>query len=78
MHISVSSLRMRRMASPAAFRFDTSKRPVFVVGNEAADVDSLVSAPLGYTEFRLALQSCKVEGQGTVKTLYKKTVSLSF
>ena len=35
----------RRMARPA-FGVD-SRRPVFVVGNEAADVDSLVSASLG-------------------------------
>ncbi|CAE7397805.1 Prune1 [Symbiodinium natans] len=47
-----------RMASPAAFRFDTSKRPVFVVGNEAADVDSLVSA---YVTAQL-LESPEVQG----------------
>ena len=35
------------MASSTPFSFDTSRRPVFVVGNEAADVDSLVSASPG-------------------------------
>ena len=53
----------RRMARPA-FGVD-SRRPVFVVGNEAADVDSLVSASLGPPHTKLTFQKASLTADGS-------------